>query len=199
VSQPAQETGTETHVPIAVAHALARVVDPEIPVLTIRDLGILRGVRMEEGQVVVTITPTYSGCPAMVEIRDSIDRALTEAGIEDFRVETRLSPAWTTDWMSEGGKQKLLEYGIAPPLDRGESAAPTDSPDADYRGEGAAPTSSMERHKILVGAAPSPRLVACPQCGSEDTRLISQFGSTACKALYQCKACLEPFDHFKCH
>lgn len=148
-----------------VIELLEQVVDPEIPVLTIRDLGVLRGVKVEEDGVVVTITPTYSGCPAMVEIRDSIARTLTQAGIKDFRIETSLSPAWTTDWMSEEGRTKLLEYGIAPPASRPE-------------------------------AAPKP---ACPLCGSQDTRIISEFGSTACKSLYQCNACAEPFDHFKCH
>lgn len=150
----------QPQVPEQVLTALHGVVDPEIPVLTIEDLGILRDVRMAGDEVVVTITPTYVGCPAMVEIRENIEKALGEAGVEAFRVETSLSPAWTTDWMSEAGRRKLLEYGIAPP---------------------------------------SSRSVACPQCGSEDTRLISEFGSTACKSLHQCNACLEPFDHFKCH
>ncbi len=151
----------EPQVPASVVEALEGVVDPEIPVLTIRDLGVLRGVRMEDVCVVVTITPTYSGCPAMVEIQDNIDKALRDAGVESFRIETRLAPAWTTDWMSETGKRKLEEYGIAPPRRNSE--------------------------------------VGCPQCGSANTKLVSQFGSTACKALYQCNACLEPFDHFKCH
>lgn len=142
--------------------ALENVVDPEIPVLTISDLGILRNVHMEDGAVVVTITPTYVGCPAMVEIRENIESALREAGINAFKVETSLSPAWTTDWMSEQGRKKLLEYGIAPPKSRSDK-------------------------------------IACPQCGSDNTRLISEFGSTACKSLHQCNACLEPFDHFKCH
>lgn len=151
----------QDRVPREIIDTLDSVVDPEIPVLTIRDLGILRGVRMNDGEVIVTITPTYSGCPAMVDIRDSIELALKTAGVEKFRVETRLAPAWTTDWMSEEGRQKLLEYGIAPPRRNSK--------------------------------------IHCPQCESEDTRLISEFGSTACKALHQCNACLEPFDHFKCH
>lgn len=151
----------EERVPAGIIEALDSVADPEIPVLTIRDLGVLRGVRMNDGEVVVTITPTYSGCPAMVDIQDSIEAALKAAGVEKFSIETSLSPAWTTDWMSEEGREKLNAYGIAPP--RRDS-------------------------KIL-----------CPQCNSEDTRLISEFGSTACKALHQCNACLEPFDHFKCH
>lgn len=164
-------------VPGEVLKALDSVADPEIPVLTIRDLGVLRGVRMNDGEVIVTITPTYSGCPAMVDIQDSIEAALKATGVEKFRIETSLSPAWTTDWMSEEGRRKLLEYGIAPPV-RGGDAAPTGSD---------------------AGAASSPRSVPCPQCSSQDTRLISEFGSTACKALHQCNACLEPFDHFKCH
>ncbi|HKJ17255.1 MAG TPA: 1,2-phenylacetyl-CoA epoxidase subunit PaaD [Xanthomonadales bacterium] len=148
-------------VPENVLQALESVCDPEIPVLTIRDLGILRGVRMKNGEVVVTITPTYSGCPAMVDIRDSIETALEDAGVEQFSIETSLSPAWTTDWMSEEGRKKLNEYGIAPPSQNNQ--------------------------------------VACPQCGSDDTRLISEFASTACKSLHQCNSCKEPFDYFKCH
>lgn len=154
-------TKIDEAVPDTVRNALEGVVDPEIPVLTIRDLGILRDVRMEGEQVVVTITPTYSGCPAMRDIRDSIAKALADAGVKKFRIETNLAPAWTTDWMSEEGKNKLEAYGIAPPR-----------PGRD---------------------------VACPQCGSTAITLISEFGSTACKAMYQCNACLEPFDHFKCH
>lgn len=169
-------------VPEAAVEALETVVDPEIPVLTIRDLGILRGVRMDGETLVVTITPTYSGCPAMLDIRDSIHKALAEAGIGDFRVETSLSPAWTTDWMSEEGRRKLLEYGIAPPPGREHTLAPTGS------GPDVGATCGRDHPAV-----------ACPQCGSEETRLISQFGSTACKALYQCNDCREPFDHFKCH
>ncbi len=161
MNEGAANSSLEPQVPAAAREALEQVVDPEIPVLTIRDLGILRDLRMDGEVLVVTITPTYSGCPAMRDIRDSVHGALTDAGIEEFRIETSLSPAWTTDWMTEEGKTKLREYGIAPPL---------------------------RDRKIL-----------CPQCGSDDTRLISQFGSTACKALHQCNDCREPFDHFKCH
>lgn len=184
MSEPAASFAVERAVPESVRSAVESVVDPEIPVLTIKDLGVLRDIRMEGTQVVVTITPTYSGCPAMVEIREAIEKALTEADTKDFRVKTSLAPAWTTDWMSEDGKRKLLEYGIAPPVDRGE---------------GAAPTRSRKGREGFVGAAPPPRIVPCPQCRSENTRLVSEFGSTACKALYQCTECLEPFDHFKCH
>lgn len=149
----------------------ARVADPEIPVLTIEDLGVLREVRADaEGRVTIDITPTYSGCPAMDAIRDDIVLALTADGFDDVEVRLVLSPAWTTDWMSEEGKRKLAEYGIAPPSG---SAAARQGP-------------------IRLQLA-----VKCPQCGSLDTREVSRFGSTSCKALYECRACLEPFDHFK--
>ncbi|WP_460796080.1 1,2-phenylacetyl-CoA epoxidase subunit PaaD [Microbacterium sp. GXF0217] len=146
----------------------ASVADPEIPVLTIADLGILRGVAVDDRRVVVTITPTYSGCPAVEAIRDDVLRALADAGFTDAAVRTVLSPAWTTDWMTDAGRQKLLDYGIAPPT--GDRPA---------------------------GPVAVPLSVRCPQCGSLDTRELTRFGSTACKALYECRACLEPFDHFK--
>lgn len=149
----------------------ARVTDPEIPVLTIDDLGVLRDVRTDAaGRVTVDITPTYSGCPAMDAIRDDVVLALTSEGFGDVEVRLVLSPAWTTDWMSEDGKRKLAQYGIAPPSGR---AAHRQGP-------------------IRVQLA-----VRCPRCGSLDTREASRFGSTSCKALYECRACLEPFDHFK--
>jgi ring-1,2-phenylacetyl-CoA epoxidase subunit PaaD len=141
--------------------AAARVVDPEIPVLTIADLGVLRDVRVEGGHVEVLITPTYSGCPAMRAIALDVAAALAEAGIADASVRTVLGPAWTTDWMSEEGRRKLREYGVAPPL---------------------------------PGTHP-----ACPHCGSARTEMLSEFGSTACKALWRCRDCREPFDHFRCH
>jgi ring-1,2-phenylacetyl-CoA epoxidase subunit PaaD len=148
------------------------VPDPEVPVLTIEDLGVLRDLTIDaDGGVEVTITPTYSGCPAMDAIRDDVTSALREAGFGDVRVRTVLAPAWTTDWISERGRAALQEYGIAPPR-------PSGSP----RGNGP------------VRLALS---VRCPQCGSFDTRELSRFGSTACKALWQCRACSEPFDHFK--
>ena len=205
MNQTAARIEIAPQVPEAAVQALEGVVDPEIPVLTIRDLGILRGARMDGETLVVTITPTYSGCPAMVEIRDSIHKALLDAGIADHRVETTLSPAWTTEWMSEEGREKLRAYGIAPPSRRGTRDGITAgllSPYGENRPTSiacAAPTGSSQRHENFVGAAPSPRPVPCPQCRSENTRLISQFGSTACKALYQCSDCQEPFDHFKCH
>jgi ring-1,2-phenylacetyl-CoA epoxidase subunit PaaD len=153
--------------------AVAAVCDPEIPVLSIADLGVLRGVELsEDGAVEVTITPTYSGCPAMNMIALEIDVALAKAGIERARVRTVLSPAWTTDWMTEEGKAKLRTYGIAPPQGR-----------AGRGGRGA--LFSVEQ-------------VTCPHCGSGDTEKLAEFGSTACKALWRCRECREPFDYFKC-
>ena len=152
---------------------LTEVVDPEIPVLTIEDLGVLRDVRVDDGTVVVTVTPTYSGCPAMDEIRTDVLAALRRHGVEDARVETVLSPAWTTDWMSEDGRRKLQEFGIAPPGPR--AAGP-----------------------VLVPLGRRP-VVACPQCGSGDTEELTRFASTSCKSMWRCRACREPFDHFKAH
>jgi ring-1,2-phenylacetyl-CoA epoxidase subunit PaaD len=151
-------------------HVAAQVVDPEIPVLTIADLGVLRSVTVTDGRVEVAITPTYSGCPAMNMIGIEIELALEREGIHNSRVQTVLSPAWTTDWMSEDGRQKLKQYGIAPP-----------------------PAASSRR--ALFGV----ERVACPQCGSSDTEVLSEFGSTSCKALWRCRVCREPFDYFKCH
>jgi ring-1,2-phenylacetyl-CoA epoxidase subunit PaaD len=147
----------------------AQVTDPEIPVLTIEDLGILRGVEADgEDGVRVTITPTYSGCPAMDAIREDLEKAYGEAGYRRVAVDLVLSPAWTTDWMTESGKAKLQEYGIAPPTGKGH------------------------RGPVTLGLA-----VKCPRCHSLNTRELSRFGSTSCKALYSCKDCLEPFDYFK--
>jgi ring-1,2-phenylacetyl-CoA epoxidase subunit PaaD len=153
------------------AHAIAAAVpDPEVPVLTIGDLGVLRDVTVDaDGRVQVTVTPTYSGCPAMDAIRTDVVAALSDAGFAGAVVNTVLSPAWTTDWMSDEGKRKLVAYGIAPPSRRTASTGP-----------------------VLVNLS-----VRCPRCGSGDTRELSRFGSTACKALWSCSACLEPFDHFK--
>jgi ring-1,2-phenylacetyl-CoA epoxidase subunit PaaD len=150
--------------------AAAEVVDPEIPVLTIADLGVLRDVVVNEGRVEVSITPTYSGCPAMNMIALEIGLALEREGIHEAKIRSVLSPAWTTDWMSADGRRKLQEYGIAPP----ETAS---------------------GRRALFGE----QQVACPQCGSIDTELLSEFGSTSCKALWRCKSCREPFDYFKCH
>jgi len=150
--------------------AASAVVDPELPVLTIADLGVLRDVTVEGDAVEVVITPTYSGCPAMDMIAVEIDLALRRAGIAGGRVRTVLSPAWTTDWLTEDGRRKLLDYGVAPPAPGGGRRA-------------------------LFGVD----VVACPRCGSSDTRPLAEFGSTSCKALWQCQACREPFDYFKCH
>ena len=150
--------------------AAASVVDPEIPVLTIADLGVLREVDVTDGRVEVAITPTYSGCPAMNMITLEIELALEREGFGKPNIRTVLSPAWTTDWMSEHGRQKLREYGIAPPQ-------------------------AASSRRALFGV----QQVACPQCGSEDTEVLSEFGSTSCKALWRCKSCREPFDYFKCH
>lgn len=153
---------------------LESVPDPEIPVLSVVDLGIIRQVAWRGDTCVVTITPTYSGCPAMREISEDIQRTLAGHGVHQVRIETRLAPAWTTDWMSERGRAALKGYGIAAPAER------------------AIDISGISRRM----AGP---LVVCPHCGSSDTRLISHFGSTSCKALYRCSACREPFDYFKTH
>ena len=155
---------------LAAAHRIAgSVADPEIPVITIEDLGVLRDVTVDAGGVVhVSITPTYSGCPAMDAIREDIVTALRNAGFAKVVVTLVLSPAWSTSWMSEDGKNKLHDYGIAPP------------------------SAGQDRGPIAVSLS-----VRCPQCGSPDTRELSRFGSTACKSLWQCNACAEPFDHFK--
>lgn len=144
---------------------LQTVTDPEVPVLTITDLGIVRDVKINGEQAEIIITPTYTGCPAMDMIAMNIRLALIENGYTNIKITTTLAPAWTTDWMTETGKQKLKEYGIAPPHRSNQSH--TDIP--------------------------------CPQCNSTNTKLLSEFGSTACKSLYQCNDCKEPFDYFKCH
>ena len=151
-------------------NAAAQVVDPEIPVLTIADLGVLRDVTVHDGRVEIAITPTYSGCPAMNMIALEIELALSREGIDGATVKTVLSPAWTTDWMTDEGRRKLRDYGVAPPQAGGSRRA-------------------------LFGV----EVVACPQCGSDETQVLSEFGSTSCKALWRCNACREPFDYFKCH
>ncbi|WP_430296321.1 1,2-phenylacetyl-CoA epoxidase subunit PaaD [Sinomonas sp. B1-1] len=152
----------------------ATVTDPEIPVLSIADLGILRDGRLDtDGTVRLTITPTYSGCPAMDTIRDDLTAVFAKAGHSKVEVDLVLSPAWTTDWMSEEGKAKLEKYGIAPPT-------------------GAAGMGTAHAGPIKLGLA-----VKCPQCHSLNTREMSRFGSTSCKALYVCQDCKEPFDYFK--
>ncbi|OON60567.1 phenylacetate-CoA oxygenase subunit PaaJ [Massilia sp. KIM] len=156
---------------------LGEVADPEIPVISVVDLGIVRDVALQDGECVVTITPTYSGCPAMQVIADAVKEALQAHGLERVRIVSRLSPAWTTDWMSEAGKAALKGYGIAPPVQQA----------IDISGLHAG---------IRRRAAPE---VSCPHCGSPHTQLTSEFGSTPCKALYKCLDCREPFDYFKCH
>ncbi|HEV3413060.1 MAG TPA: 1,2-phenylacetyl-CoA epoxidase subunit PaaD [Puia sp.] len=152
---------------------LEEVYDPEVPVLSVADLGIIREVRTGEDGIEIVITPTYSGCPAMDVIRTNIRMKLMEHGYRDVRLTTVLSPAWTTEWMTERGKEKLAAYGIAPPLPLQQVCHP-----AMFHREEAIP---------------------CPHCHSYHTTLISEFGSTACKALYRCEDCREPFDYFKCH
>lgn len=152
---------------------LSQVTDPEIPVLTIQDMGILRHTDIHpDGTVEVVITPTYSGCPAMHAIEKEIINALHKGGFEKVKVTEQLSPPWTTDWMTDEGRRKLEAYGIAPPV-----------------------KGTPDKRKILFGKKP---VVRCPRCKSENTEMVSQFGSTACKALYRCNDCLEPFDYFKC-
>ena len=149
--------------------AASAVVDPEIPVLTVADLGVLRDVKVVNGAVEAIITPTYSGCPAMTMIALEIEMALERAGFPAPRITTVLSPAWSTDWMTPEGRAKLKDFGIAPP---GEKAS----------------------RRALFGQ----ESVACPRCGSTEVERVSEFGSTACKALYRCRTCVEPFDAFKC-
>lgn len=151
---------------------LENVADPEVPVLSVLDLGIVRDVRVHESEVEIIITPTYSGCPAMNVIATNIKLEMVVYNIENIKITTVLSPAWTTDWMTESGKEKLKNYGIAPPQTR------------------------ARLDKMLFEAAPS---VPCPLCDSTHTEQISEFGSTACKSLFRCLDCREPFDYFKCH
>jgi len=162
---------------------LADVSDPEIPVISIVDLGIVRDVRWHEcaqgSECVVTITPTYSGCPATHVIADSVVQQLRDRGVDRVRLEYRIAPAWTTDWLSDEGKRKLHAYGIDPP-------------------SGSAAEQAVRVQDIGRGPRATAG-VSCPRCGSGDVALTSQFGSTPCKALYRCCRCLEPFDHFKCH
>ena len=168
---------------------LAEVPDPEIPVISVVDLGIVRDVSIDEdtGECVVTITPTYSGCPAMQVIAEDIDAALRAKGLTRVRIASRLSPAWTTDWMSAAGKAALTGYGIAPPVQQVIDISGLS------KGRSATGSATFSWHAIQ-----QPQ-VDCPHCGSRHTRLTSQFGSTPCKALYQCLDCREPFDYFKCH
>ncbi len=158
---------------------LGEVADPEIPVISVVDLGIVRAVAFDGDACVVTITPTYSGCPAMQVIAESVQEALRGHGVMNVRLVNQLSPAWTTDWMSDAGKAALTAYGIAPPAQQV----------IDISG----------LHAGIKRRATPALTIACPNCGSVHTELTSQFGSTPCKALYKCLDCREPFDYFKCH
>jgi ring-1,2-phenylacetyl-CoA epoxidase subunit PaaD len=155
---------------MTIQEILYTVSDPEIPVLSIMEMGVVRGYKIKDNIVEVSITPTYSGCPAMDVIGEDIQKALKKEGFES-KIKLVLSPAWTTDWITEKGRTELEKYGIAPPL------------------------SETADKEVLLG---NKKLVSCPQCKSLNTKMISQFGSTACKAFFQCEDCLEPFDYFKC-
>jgi len=150
---------------------LEAVPDPEIPVLSVVDLGVIRKIEALEDRLIITITPTYSGCPAMNQFEADIKKHLSENGYKNVEIKTIYAPAWTTDWLTDEAKLKLEKYGIAPPQEK-----TTDK-------------------NFLLGTQP---IVKCPQCKSTNTKLVSQFGSTACKALYKCRNCKEPFDYFKC-
>lgn len=170
-------TNTTVPTPQLLARAnslLEQVCDPEIPALTIADLGVLRAVHWhaDEETLEVVITPTYSGCPAMHAIEVNIRAVLQEGGFDRVKISTVLRPAWTTDWLSESGRQKLQAFGIAPPAE-----------------------ASVDK-RALLGER---QALTCPHCGSRNTQMIAQFGSTACKSLFRCLDCLEPFDYFKCH
>ena len=163
-------TETNVHIDPRLIDILKTVSDPEIPVLSVVDMGVVRSAEIQGNTVEVNITPTYSGCPAMDVIGDDIKRALQASGY-DAQIRLVLAPAWTTDWITDEGREALRNYGIAPPLEA----------EADKM--------------VLMG---NKKLVSCTNCGSTDTRLVSQFGSTPCKALFQCDVCQEPFDYFKC-
>lgn len=152
----------------------ATVTDPELPMLTLADLGVLRDVRLTDDGVEVAITPTYSGCPAMAAMRDDLKRELRAAGFDEVAVRVDLSEPWTTDWISERGRAALRQAGISAPGPTARPAGP-----------------------VALNLGPVRRVVTCPQCGSTNTDVTSEFGSTACKALYGCRDCLEPFDHVK--
>ncbi len=162
-------SGDETDIQLAYS-VLEEVMDPEVPVVSVMDLGIVRNVDWADGHLHVVVTPTYSGCPATEYIETAIREALQAAGFAFPKVSQRLDPAWTTDWITDQGRERLKAYGIAPSV------------------------GSSDKRSLVSGVAQ----VTCPHCGGDETEQLSEFGSTACKALYRCKSCLEPFDYFKC-
>ena len=168
----------------AIWELLEAVTDPEIPVVNLREMGILRAVRQGPKGLEVVITPTYSGCPAMGQMEDDVANALSQAGVA-ARVVTQLAPAWSTDWMTSEAREKLRAYGIAPPVKSACAAA------------AGAQVVAFATRRVAGKGLVERETVACPQCGSDDTTEISHFGSTACKALYRCLKCMEPFDYFK--
>jgi ring-1,2-phenylacetyl-CoA epoxidase subunit PaaD len=161
----------------AIWKLLATIPDPEIPVISIVELGIVRNVAIDDSGIVVTVTPTYSGCPATAMIAIDIQRALTDAGVQRCRIATQLSPAWTTDWIKPAARERLRSYGIVPPCERAATRA------IDITG--------LRKREVPV--------IPCPRCGSTRTMELSRFGSTPCKAQYRCEDCREPFDYFKPH
>ncbi len=171
---PVVNVGTTTRAERA--YAVARTVtDPEMPMLTLADLGVLRSVEVDaDGAVVVAITPTYSGCPAMATMRDDLVHRLHDAGFDDVRIKVELSPAWSSDWISEAGRRALVEHGLSAPGPVRRTTGP-----------------------VALTLTPTRRAIACPRCSSPEVELTSEFGPTACKALYRCTACLEPFEHVK--
>ena len=173
MSAPNDSLLSRTYVERRIWQVLQGVPDPEIPALSVVDLGIVRYARLEnEGMVRVGISPTYSGCPATAFIKENIVQALRKAGFENIATDEVLAPAWTSDWITAEGRRKLREYGIAPPAE------------------------AVSSPRDILRSAP---VVHCPRCNSAETSKLSEFGSTPCKALYRCNSCLEPFDYFKCH
>jgi ring-1,2-phenylacetyl-CoA epoxidase subunit PaaD len=173
----------------AIWRALGAVPDPEIPVISVVDLGIIRGVEWRDDEWLILVTPTYSGCPATEVIADDIGRALVAAGVARFRIETRLAPAWTTDWISPDARQRLADYGIAPPGTGAAVAGQIRQMGQTSRID----VSALHRYRTEAATVP------CPRCNSARTRQQSRYGSTPCKAQYRCDDCLEPFDYFKPH
>ena len=161
----------QTYTEQGILDILKEIPDPEIPVISIVDLGVIRKINITDNSVDIDITPTYSGCPAMKQMEDDIISTLKQKGIENINLKMVYTPAWTTDWLSADAKERLRKYGIAPPQE------------------------STTDKSFITGKT---KQIKCPRCGSLHTEMVSQFGSTACKALYKCKDCLEPFDYFKC-